>query len=173
MIMKTTIKSVARDQYKDSVLNEVINTGKVKVTINSDIDIIQRNVDDDGVVEFIKAKAKTFKMKSSAFSAQVRNNVPETWCSLVSYFLDANKELSAEKYMAQLSLIMNGATCIIDAELQQSDDSDEDSHEVYFYTISDIELSSMAKLIIGSKFCREVLFMTDMNEIKAFVSTLD
>ena len=171
--MKTTIKYVAIDSYKDSVLNQVVYTGKVKVTIADDVDVIIRNVDNDGVVEFEKAKGKTFKMKSNAFSAQLRNGVDDAMSGMLSYFLDSNKELGNDKYVAQLNVILAGATIDVTAELQESEDDVEDSREVYFYTISDIELTSMAKLVIGSKFCRECLFMTDMNDIKAFISTLE
>lgn len=171
--MKTTIKYVAIDSYKDSVLNQVVYTGKVKVTIADDIDVIVRNVDDDGVVEFVKAKGKTFKMKSGAFSAQLRNGVDDAMSGMLSYFLDSNKELGNDKYVAQLNVILAGATIDVVAELQTSEDDAEDTKEVYFYTISNIELTSMAKLVIGSKFCRECLFITDINDIKAFISTLE
>ena len=173
MFMKTTIKYVAIDSYKDSVLNQVVYTGKVKVTIADDIDVIVRNVDDDGVVEFVKAKGKTFKMKSGAFSAQLRNGVDDAMSGMLSYFLDSNKELGNDKYVAQLNVILAGATIDVVAELQTSEDDAEDTKEVYFYTISNIELTSMAKLVIGSKFCRECLFITDINDIKAFISTLE
>lgn len=171
--MKTTIKYVAIDSYKDSVLNQVVYTGKVKVTIADDIDVIARNVDDDGVVEFEKAKSKTFKMKSNAFSAQLRNGVDDAMSGMLSYFLDSNKELGNDKYVAQLNVILAGATIDVVAELQASEDDAEDTKEVYFYTISNIELTSMAKLVIGSKFCRECLYITDINDIKAFISTLE
>lgn len=173
MFMKTTIKYVAIDSYKDTVLNQVVYTGKVKVTIADDIDVIVRNVDDDGVVEFEKAKGKTFKMKSSAFSAQLRNGVDDAMSGMLSYFLDSNKELGNDKYVAQLNVILAGATIDVVAELQASEDDAEDTKEVYFYTISNIELTSMAKLVIGSKFCRECLYITDINDIKAFISTLE
>lgn len=171
--MKTTIKYVAIDSYKDSVLNQVVYTGKVKVTIADDIDVIARNVDADGVVEFEKAKGKTFKMKSGAFSAQLRNGVDVAISGMLSYFLDSNKELGNDKYVAQLNVILAGATIDVVAELQASEDDAEDTKEVYFYTISNIELTSMAKLVIGSKFCRECLYITDINDIKAFISTLE
>lgn len=171
--MKTTIKYVTIDSYKDSVLNQVVYTGKVKVTIADDIDVIIRNVDSDGVVEFEKAKGKTFKMKSGAFSAQLRNGVDDAMSGMLSYFLDSNKELGNDKYVAQLNVILAGATIDVVAELQASEDDTEDSKEVYFYTISNIELTSMAKLVIGSKFCRECLYITDINDIKAFISTLE
>lgn len=171
--MKTTIKYVAIDSYKDSVLNQVVYTGKIKITIADDIDVIVRNVDDDGVVEFEKAKGKTFKMKSGAFSAQLRNGVDDAMSGMLSYFLDSNKELGNDKYVAQLNVILAGATIDVVAELQASEDDAEDTKEVYFYTISNIELTSMAKLVIGSKFCRECLYITDINDIKAFISTLE
>lgn len=171
--MKTTIKYVAVDSYKDSVLNQVVYTGKIKVTIADDIDVIVRNVDSDGVVEFEKAKGKTFKMKSGAFSAQLRNGVDDAMSGMLSYFLDSNKELGNDKYVAQLNVILAGATIDVVAELQASEDDAEDTKEVYFYTISNIELTSMAKLVIGSKFCRECLYITDINDIKAFISTLE
>lgn len=171
--MKTTIKYVAIDSYKDSVLNQVVYTGKIKITIADDIDVIARNVDDDGVVEFEKAKGKTFKMKSGAFSAQLRNGVDDAMSGMLSYFLDSNKELGNDKYVAQLNVILAGATIDVVAELQASEDDAEDTKEVYFYTISNIELTSMAKLVIGSKFCRECLYITDINDIKAFISTLE
>lgn len=170
--MKTTIKYVTIDSYKDSVLNQVIYTGKTKVTIADDIDVIKRNVDDDGVVAFEKAKGKTFKMKSSAFSAQLRNSVPDSMTAMLSYFLDSNKSLGDNEYFAKLNTILAGATADITAELKAADDED-DSHESYFYTITNIELSSMAKLVIGSKFCRECLYITDINDIKALISTLE
>lgn len=173
MFMKTTIKYVAVDSYKDSVLNQVVYTGKIKVTIADDIDVIVRNVDSDGVVEFEKAKGKTFKMKSGAFSAQLRNGVDDAMSGMLSYFLDSNKELGNDKYVAQLNVILAGATIDVVAELQASEDDAEDTKEVYFYTISNIELTSMAKLVIGSKFCRECLYITDINDIKAFISTLE
>lgn len=173
MIMKTTIKYVARDMYKDSVLEKVIYTGKIKVCVSNDVDVIQRNVDDDGVVEFTKGLSKTFKIKSGAFNAQIRNNVPDSWLGMLGYFLDSNKTLSEEQYYAQLNVVLSGAEINLEAKLQEADDDAEDSKEVYFYTISDIELTSMAKLVIGSKFCRECLFMTDMNDIKSFISTLE
>lgn len=173
MFMKTTIKYVAIDSYKDSVLNQVVYTGKVKITIADDIDVIVRNVDTDGVVEFEKAKGKTFKMKSGAFSAQLRNGVDDAMSGMLSYFLDSNKELGNDKYVAQLNVILAGATIDVVAELQASEDDAEDTKEVYFYTISNIELTSMAKLVIGSKFCRECLYITDINDIKAFISTLE
>lgn len=171
--MKTTIKYVAIDSYKDSVLNQVVYTGKIKITIADDIDVIVRNVDSDGVVEFEKAKGKTFKMKSGAFSAQLRNGVDDAMSGMLSYFLDSNKELGNDKYVAQLNVILAGATIDVVAELQASEDDAEDTKEVYFYTISNIELTSMAKLVIGSKFCRECLYITDINDIKAFISTLE
>ena len=171
--MKTTIKYVAIDSYKDSVLNQVVYTGKIKVTIADDIDVIVRNVDNDGVVEFEKAKGKTFKMKSNAFSAQLRNGVDDAMSGMLSYFLDSNKELGNDKYIAQLNVILAGATIDVVAELQASEDDAEDTKEMYFYTISNIELTSMAKLVIGSKFCRECLYITDINDIKAFISTLE
>lgn len=171
--MKTTIKYVAIDSYKDSVLNQVVYTGKIKITIADDIDVIVRNVDSDSVVEFEKAKGKTFKMKSGAFSAQLRNGVDDAMSGMLSYFLDSNKELGNDKYVAQLNVILAGATIDVVAELQASEDDAEDTKEVYFYTISNIELTSMAKLVIGSKFCRECLYITDINDIKAFISTLE
>jgi hypothetical protein len=173
MIMKTTIKYVARDMYKDSVLEKVIYTGKIKVCVSNDVDVIQRNVDDDGVVEFTKGLSKTFKMKSGAFNAQIRNNVSDSWSGMLSYFLDANKALTEDNYYAQLNVVLSGAEIELASELKESDDDSDDSREVYFYTISNIELTSMAKLVIGSKFCRECLFMTDMNDIKSFISTLE
>lgn len=171
--MKTTIKYVARDMYKDSVLEKVIYTGKIKVCVSNDVDVIQRNVDDDGVVEFTKGLSKTFKMKSGAFNAQIRNNVSDSWSGMLSYFLDANKALTEDNYYAQLNVVLSGAEIELASELKESDDDSDDSREVYFYTISNIELTSMAKLVIGSKFCRECLFMTDMNDIKSFISTLE
>lgn len=171
--MKTTIKFVSRDSYMDKVLNKVIYTNKVKITIKDDIDVIVKDEDDDGVVVFNKGLGKTFKMKNCAFNAQIRNNVPDSWLGMLSYFLDANKALTEDNYYAQLNVILSGAEVELTSELKESDDDAEDSKEVYFYTISNVELTSMAKLVIGSKFCRECLFMTDMNDIKSFISTLE
>ena len=173
MFMKTTIKYVARDSYKDSVLDKIVYTGKVKITIAGEIDVITRDVDNDGVVEFNKGKGKTFKMKSSAFSAQLRNSVPDSMTAMLSYFLDSNKVLGDDEYFAKLNTILAGATIDVVAELQESDDDAEDTRDVYFYTISDIELSSMGKLVVASKFCRECLYITDINDIKALISTLE
>lgn len=154
--MNTTIKSVRGEKYDGEY------TGKLIITIDGTIKGVQRNVDADGVISFDVADDNILRMNWTAVSAQLRNGVDGTMAVALNYRLDSAKEDSIEKRLALLNTILAGAK--IDVVVEEKDDKDGEDKTVVFYSMSNIQLSNMAKFVIGQYFVHNMLGIEDVKQ---------
>lgn len=162
--MNTTIKSVRGEKYDGEY------TGKLVITIDGTIKGVQRDVAANGVITFNIADGNVLRMDWSAVSGQLRSEVDGTIATALNYRLDCAKEESIEKRLALLNTILSGAT--IDVDYKEKDDKDTNGKTVVFYNIKNIQLSVMAKFIIGQYFVHNMLGIEDVKQQLPMIDTM-
>lgn len=164
--MKTTIKSIRMEKFEGQF------TGKVIVTIADDILGFVRNVDNDGVVTFEQQNVKRMKMQLTAFSAQCRQAVGDKFVTAFGYLLDSAKVEGVEHLVNHMNVILTGSTIEVEAELQNADEADADSHDAIFYKISEVKLDEMMQYLVAQHFVENFMKVTDMTRQQIFITKL-
>ena len=166
-VMKTTIKSVRIDNFEGEP------TRKLLVSISDAMKGVIRNVDADGVITFkVVDDCTTIRMRDVALSAQVRNEVDAALQSAVNYRLDTAKAVGFSELVSVLNVILAGATVDIEPEVKEASVEDGEEHTVVFYKMKDIELSNMAKFVIGQFFVNNFMKIEDVNQQMAMVKAM-
>lgn len=163
-MLETTIKSVSIENN-----NEGVATGKLIVRLADECAVVARNVDDDGVITFVKGESTTIKVGISVFLAKIRLAVADDFIAPFNFMLDKasegklNPTDALRSRITSLSMMLTNASIKIEATYQTVVTDDEE-HLVCNYDFAELGLVNAQKRIIAMRFAGEIGGITDVKQ---------
>ena len=131
----------------DKVTGVLQFTGNVSVSIDTNVLVQKRVIDDDGVVTYEISNGNTFSMPFSVLLACLHNNCKQTLVQpIVSYYLGKLVEKSTNDIGLELTMLLNGAkaTCVYEQKTIDANSVVDEEHIKISYSFTDIVFSPKA-----------------------------
>ena len=116
-------------------------TGNISVTIDTNVLVQKRVIDDDGAVTYKISNGNTFSMPLSVLLACLHNNCNQVLIQpIVSYYLGKLVEKSTNDIGLELTMLLNGAkaTCVYEQKTINANSVVDEEHIKISYSFIDI-----------------------------------
>lgn len=122
-------------------------TGNVSITIDTNVLVQKRVIDDDGVISYEVVNDNNFTMPFSVLLACLHNNCKQVLIQpIVTYYLGKLVEKSTNDIGLELTMLLNGAKCICNYEVKTINANSvvDEEHIKISYSFTDIVFSPKA-----------------------------
>lgn len=122
-------------------------TGNVSITIDANVLVQKRVIDEDGVVSYEINNGNTFSMPFSVLLACLHNNCKQVLIQpIVSYYLGKLMEKPANDVGLELTMLLNEAKCVCNYEMKtiEANNIIDEEHVKISYSFIDIVFTAKA-----------------------------
>ncbi len=163
-MVTTKVTSISVERNKEGNL-----TDRVIIRLTDEIDVVAREVDEDGVITFIQGKSKTIKQNISVFFARIRQAVDEDFLAPFNFILDKATEGKINPTDALLSRVNAVSIALTNASVDIEAtfgvvNVDGEEHTVCNYEYSNLKLSNNQRRAIAMRFAGEFGGITDVRQ---------